>query len=294
MTLPAPGNLSISELRSFLAVAQVGAISKAAATLGVTQPTLSWTIRRLEERFGTEFFIRSKQGVTLTRTGTLFSIRAHSLLRSFEQLEIDMRAEQETVRGRYSIGVYPTLAGHTLPQFLPQLLSGWPDLEISIGHGSSHLITNGVVELRYDLGIVVNPPQNPNLTIVNLYRDKVGLWGARGTNWKRGQKRVPIICNPEMPQVDSILNALYRKGWFSDCRLVHTTDLQVISELTAAHCGYGILPRSVAKQQKSAVLVPVLDGPWIDDQIALIWRGDSQKSRASLLIRDAIKTCLRK
>ena len=145
-----------------------------------SQPTLSWTIRKLEERFETTLFIRSKRGVRLTRPGEVFVSRSRELLRQWEQLELALRDERERVQGVYSIGVYPALAEHTLPRFLPKLLSTWPDLEIRIGHDFSQQIALDVIGFRYDFEIVVNPPQHPDLTIVSLYEDQVGFWQARG------------------------------------------------------------------------------------------------------------------
>ena len=288
MTVKGP-HLSTSELYSFLAVAEQGAISRAASALGVTQPALSWTIRQLEERFETSLFVRSSRGVKLTRTGHILSKRARGLLRDIEELETELRDEQDTVRGLYSIGVHPTLATHTLPRFLPQLFAAWPELQITIRHGSSQTITQGVIDLQYDLGIVVNPNRHPELTIVHLYDDLVRIWASPQFKWATDQARIPILINPEMPQAEAILHALQKKNWFPDWRSVHTTDLHVISELTAASCGLGIIPEGVARRMPRTSLLAIKNGPTVKDQIALVWRRDAQRSKASQLIREAIK-----
>jgi DNA-binding transcriptional LysR family regulator len=286
-------NLSLDELRSFLETTQQGTISGAAKVLGVTQPTLSSTIRRLEERLEARLFVRSKQGVRLTRAGDALASRARDLLRQWEHIETAVRDEHETVRGTYSIGVYPALADHTLPRFLPELLGAWPELKINIGHDFSKQIAQDVIAFRYDLGIVVNPPLHPDLTIVDLYADEVQLWQVQGALWPADRPRVPVVCNPRMPHLEPILSELQARGHLKDCRFVHTSDLRVIASLTAAGCGLGLLPATIAHSESKAKLVPYPSSPVIRDRITLIWRRDAQGSRASEVIRQAIVSKLK-
>ncbi len=217
-------NLSLDELRSFIATTERGTISGAAKILGVTQPTLSWTIRRLEERLNATLFIRTKKGVHLTRAGQLLVSRSRELLRQWEQMEIALRDEQETVRGTYSIGVYPTLAEHTIPKFLPALLANWPDLEVHIGHDFSSRIAQDVIAFRYDFGLVVNPPRHPDLTIVELYTDELGLWREKNSSWRLDMPRVPLLYNSNMIRVESILSQLKDQGLLPNRRYVHSSD----------------------------------------------------------------------
>ena len=285
-------NLALDELRAFLQTAERGTISAAARELGVSQPTLSWTIRKLEQRFATQLFVRSKQGVRLTRPGELLVSRSRELLRQWEQLEIALRDESEIVRGTYSIGVYPSLAEHSLPLFLPELLARWPELELDIGHDFSRRIAEDVIAFRYDYGIVVNPPRHPDLTIVELYQDEIGFWQAEGSDWRLDQPRLPVIYNPNMMHIETLITQLKAKGLLPDCRFVHSSDLRLISRLIAANGGVGILPDTVAETEHTRALRPCADSPTFRDTITLIWRSDAQFSTASKQIREAIRLAL--
>ena len=64
-----------SDIQSFLEVTKTKNISRAAERLGLTQPALSQSIKRLENAFGQQFFIRGKGGVKLTRAFEKFTIR---------------------------------------------------------------------------------------------------------------------------------------------------------------------------------------------------------------------------
>ena len=283
--------LGTGELRAFLEVSRLGSISKAAKAIGVTQPSLSWTIRRLEERLDATLFVRTKTGVTLTRVGKLLESRSRELVRQVEDLQQVIRDETVLVQGCYSIGVYPTLAAYALPSFLPGLLKAWPHLQIELAHDSSRKIAEGVIQFQYDLGIVANPPRHPDLTIVPLYKDTVRLWRAKTTTWRLPHKHVPIVCNPKMSQVPIILDQLEAEERLNQHRVIRTTDLGVALSLTLAGSGIGILPETLTWGAKMPLLA-LRNSPQVQDQIALIWRKDSQRSNASHEIRQAIRQSL--
>ena len=67
---PSPyGPLDLLQLRYFQAIARSGSITKAAALVGASQPTLTVALRNLEERLGTTLFLRDRRGMVLTDTG---------------------------------------------------------------------------------------------------------------------------------------------------------------------------------------------------------------------------------
>ena len=76
--------LSQAELKYFLEVANTKNLSRASERLGISQPTLSVAIKRLENSIGTELLIRQKRGVALTQAGKQLLIHAKQLLQYWE------------------------------------------------------------------------------------------------------------------------------------------------------------------------------------------------------------------
>ena len=72
--------MEIRELIYFLAIAQKQSISKAAAALFITQPSLSRQMQNLEKEIGKPLFIRGSKNITLTETGSLLKKRAEEIL----------------------------------------------------------------------------------------------------------------------------------------------------------------------------------------------------------------------
>jgi DNA-binding transcriptional LysR family regulator len=175
-----------------------------------------------------------------------------------------------------------------MPAFVPGLLIEYPDLELEFAHGVSREIARGVIEFRHDLGIVVNPPLHPDLTIVDLYPDEVRMWKAVGVRRSHFGPRVPLIYSPGMHYVDDMVRVARERGVLTAIRHVHSTDLHVIARLTAAGSGVGVLPATIARSEAPDELIALRKTPVHRDRIALIWRHDAQQTRASRVIREAI------
>lgn len=257
---------SSSELIYFLEVARTLNLTSAARLLGITQPTLTLAMKRLEHSLGAELFIRSKKGLTLTNEGIILLKQAKSLLSSWQALESEVRDHQTQVRGKLSLGLHQSVALYTLPHVLPSLLSKHPLLEIELSHDLSRKITERVVDLDLDVGLVINPLRHPDLVMVKLGTDRVSLYGPAK---KEVQKR--IICDSNLLQAQFILKKM-SKGPFKDYPLLTTSSLEVASELCAQGLGLSVLPGRVAQQQKHLQLQALLDSPTFEDELYLIYR----------------------
>ncbi|WP_238120919.1 MULTISPECIES: LysR family transcriptional regulator [unclassified Xanthobacter] len=91
------------QLRYFLAVAELGNFTRAANRVGVTQPTLSAGIAKLEEKLGNRLFERNKRSVTLTPSGSRFLIRARRIAAEFDLAVQELKGTSEPRVLRFGI-----------------------------------------------------------------------------------------------------------------------------------------------------------------------------------------------
>lgn len=285
---------TLQDLKWIDTVAELGNISRAAVALGMTQPALSWSIRKLEEECGVPLFHRTPKGVVLTRAGETFLNRSRAIIRAWDSLNLGLREAEEAIQGRYTLGIYHTLAGFVLPKFVPQLFQQHSDLELKLVHDLSRNISKGVIQYVYDYGLVANPPSHPDLTIMPLYGDERKFWIADPASPLQdpSDPASVIVCNPESLQTEVLLRQAAQIGWYGSQRMLYSTDLAVIAQVAASGGGIGLLPGTIARQQSDR-LVPLPNTPVFSDTIALIWRREAQKPRASRVIRDCIIEHLR-
>lgn len=280
-----------TDITYFIEVAQTNNISRAAERLGITQPSLSSAMKRLEDALGATLFIRSRTGVQLTKAGKELQAKGRLLLLNWEQLKSSINKKVTEVSGQYIIGCHPSVALYSLPYFLPSLLQNYQELEVKLVHDLSRKITEKVISFEIDFGIVVNPIRHPDLIIHELCKDDVLFWTAikpSSTQTLDSLKGV-LICDFNLIQVQKLLSDLQkRKHYFK--RIIQSSNLEVIASLTASGVGVGILPSRVAARIDAQTIKPLNDNlPVFKDKICLVYRSDAQKTKGSQLIINAIK-----
>jgi DNA-binding transcriptional LysR family regulator len=139
-----------AELCAFVAVAEHRNFTKAAAQLGISRPSLSNTIRSLEDRLGVRLLNRTTRSVALTEAGERLSADAQPVLdgtnRAFEAVNAFRDKPTGTLRLSMTRAVATLLVGSLLPQFL----ANFPDIKLEVAADDTH---SDIVSSRFDAGI---------------------------------------------------------------------------------------------------------------------------------------------
>jgi DNA-binding transcriptional LysR family regulator len=281
---------SAAELEYFLEVASSLNLSRASERLGMSQPSLSLAIKRLEQSVGTHLFIRHQHGVTLTQAGKQLLLHTRQLLQDWENTRSQALASHQEVQGYFTIGCPATMAIHSLSGFLPTLLENNPKLEIQLKHDVSRRIMEQVISLSIDIGIVANPIKHPDLIIIKLCDDDVTFWVGPGTRKIQNthSKEAIILCDPDLTQTQSLLKT--KKNNISHSRMIKINSLEVIANLTAKGCGIGILPTRVVQSMYPDKLKRIPKAPVYRDQLCLIYRNENRNIHAIQVMTNAIKS----
>lgn len=279
---------SPADLHYFLEVAATGNLSRAAERLGISQPSLSLAIQRLEQAVGTTLLLRSKKGVTLNQAGRQLLAHARDLTQRWEEVRGEALASTSEVQGSYVLGCHVAVARYALPLFLPDLLEKNPKLEIQLRHDLSRKVAERVVQLEIDVGLAVNPNRHPDLIIRKLCEDEVTLWtnGGHREVQDLSSGQAVLLAEPELAQTQSILKQMKKAG-LSYGRAVTSPSLEVILELTAAGAGVGVLPGRVAALAHKRGLKPVPKAPTFRDEICLLYRVENKNIRSVQVIAEA-------
>ncbi len=266
-----------TDLKYFLEAYKVGNISRASERLGITQPSLSLAIKRLEELLNSKLFIRSKGGVLATEQGHLLAKDTEALLIQWESIGNKTKNSQNLVQGNIKLGCHASVALYSLNPWFKKLLKEHPELSIDFSHKLSRKVAEEVISFKTDIGIVVNPIKHPDLVIKHLFDDEVTLWRSKLQNINEDT----LIYDPDLNQAQSLLKNL--KVDFK--RQVKSSNLEVISQLTKIGSGVGILPGRVAGPD----LVPYNSSiKSFKDRVCLIYRGDKPKTKTLMTVVEAL------
>ena len=117
------------------AIAAQGSLLRAAATLGISQPALTRTLRDLEEITGQRLFDRLPRGVRATEAGTLLAAAARRILAELGRLDEELDRLADPGAGTVAIGTLPVAATGVLPGALTRLTDEHPGIRVRLEQG---------------------------------------------------------------------------------------------------------------------------------------------------------------
>jgi len=173
--------LILRDIDYVLAVARRGALSAAADELGVTQPTLTKAVQRVEAEFGVRLFERTARGMVLTAAGQRAAEQLRRLATTHAdtvRLADEMRAQQA---GLLRVGVTDASAESPLVQAITALLAQRPALRLRLAHGRSDMLADLVQAGELDAALIpVYEGQTLPGTVMPIRNDPMQLVVRRG------------------------------------------------------------------------------------------------------------------
>ena len=148
--------MELRTLQYFLVVAREENITKAAALLHVTQPTLSRQMMQLEEELGVQLFTRSSHNIILTEQGMLLKRRAQELVSLAEKTKQEL-SQQQTLSGEVAIGSGEYRNSVLLAQILARFHEQHPQVRYEIFSGNSDDIKERIERGLLDVGFLLEP-----------------------------------------------------------------------------------------------------------------------------------------
>lgn len=161
--------MTLTQLEYIIAVDNHRSFAKAARSCHVTQPTLSMQVKKLEEDLGVLVFDRSKKPILTTDIGRRVVTQARTILRESSRIYELIQDEQDTVKGELRVGVIPTLGPYLLPQFLPDFMVKYPDVQLNIQELLSEEIIDKLKADQLDIGLLVTPLNLDGFTELPLF-----------------------------------------------------------------------------------------------------------------------------
>jgi DNA-binding transcriptional LysR family regulator len=160
-------------LQVFHTVARLLSFTKAAETLHMTQPAVTFQVRQLEEYFNTRLFDRTHNRISLTEAGARVYEYADKIFELYAQMENAVREMTGEVSGSLTIGASTTIAEYMLPALLGDFRAKYPEVTIHLKVSNTDGIVSMVENNAIDLGVVEAPVSNKNLVVDECRRDQL-------------------------------------------------------------------------------------------------------------------------
>ena len=145
---------------------------RAAELCGVTQPTLSAMVQKLEDEMDCKIFDRSRQPIVPTEIGKQIISQAQVILYQVNQLKESVRSEKDTLSGSLILAIIPTIAPYLLPQFIATFKSRYPNIQLKVSEMHTDTIIEKLRIAEIDMAILSTPLEDSRILEVPLYYEK--------------------------------------------------------------------------------------------------------------------------
>lgn len=182
-------NLSLHQLRILSTVAEQGSISRAAATLHLTQPTLSIQLKQLSRTVGHPLFETSGRRLHLTDAGHEVLAAARSIDDHLEALRGRLAAREGLEEGRLRVAAVST-AEYFLPRVLGEFHRQHPRIEIALAVWNRAEVLRRIGANTDDLYVMTRPPEDRAIRVEPLMRNPLVVVATPDHPWV-GRERIP-------------------------------------------------------------------------------------------------------
>lgn len=269
--------MELRVLQYFLAAAREENITKAAAFLHITQPTLSRQLMQMEEELGVKLFRRGKHNILLTEEGMLLRRRAQEIVDLAEKTAKELKHGEEMVSGEISIGCGETQNMKPLSEMIASFRQKYPDVSFNIYTAIADDVKERLENGLLDMGLLLEPVEIGRYHYVRMpLREKWQVLMRKDMELAEKQKitpddlaGVPLI----IARRQSVRNVL--ENWFGydkeKLHIVSTCNLSHYNQSVMVESGIGVaLVMEFACNQDTLCLRPL--DPEIESGCVLVWK----------------------
>ena len=293
--------MNIGLLNSFLTTADAGSLSRGARQLGISQPSLTVQIQRLELYLGTALFDRSSQGVSLTDAGRALYPRARRILEEVQAAEDALRREVAEGVGTLTIGAIPTIAPYVLPAALERLLVRQPAMRVELREDYSAVLAEMLRSGALDVAIAAQPFAFDKLELQSLGFDALVVAvpaahpAARAGRITLAQLRgAPTVTLDPAHCLGDQVNNFCTSRDVSPTVICRSAQLATVFELVGAGVGLSIVPAMAAARHNTprTACVPLHEME-LQREIVAVWPRDRSKSAMARAFVECVREVVR-
>ena len=164
--------MTLTELRYVVGVAETRHFGRAAERCHISQPSLSASVKNLEEELGVKLFERGKRGVFVTEPGERIVAQARRALEEAERVKAVARQGRDPLKGVLPLGVIHTVAPYLLPSLVAALRRSAPDMPLDVEENMTANLDRMLRGGELDAAILALPYEGPGVETLPLYEEE--------------------------------------------------------------------------------------------------------------------------
>ena len=271
--------MDLRQVEYAVAVVDHGGFTRAAAALHIAQPSLSQSVKRLEEELGAPLFLRIGRTVELSEAGMAFVGPARQLLRGAENVKAAVTAHARLATGTLDLVALPTLVADPLATMVGRFRRHHPAIAIRVTEptGPAHLL-DMVWDGRCEIGVTEAGPPRDGITSRAIHSQE--LMAVLPPDTPRPKRRLSLAALAEVPVIlgppgtstrELVESAVNDVGRTLDVA-VETSQREAIVPLVLAGAGATVLPAPMAAEAADLGAVVIGFAPSLIRPLAIVHR----------------------
>jgi DNA-binding transcriptional LysR family regulator len=262
--------LRSDRLQVLVAVNDAGGFSRAAATMGLSQSSVSQAVAALERDVGEPLFTRAGRGVRLTVAGRALVEHSRLVLVQLAHARDELLALRDVSSGTLALGTSDTLATHLLPPVFAKFRARHPGVDLRLDNRPSPAIAAAVASGALDLGVVSLPlppgldSASQALTQVPLVRQRdVVITPRRHALARRAKVRFadlapyPLVLLDRTTASRAWLEAHFAAAHVTPHVAMEMSSVEVLKRLVSLGFGVSVVPSLAVNRGDGVVSVPL-------------------------------------
>lgn len=253
--------MELYQLRTFLAIARTGNLTRAAAELHASQPTVSGQLKTLEDELRVTLFVRTPRGMELSEAGKQLREKAQEVADRATELSALAASLASDLPIRCRIGLNTTAIALRIPELVAILAESAPRLHLELHQDQSHGIMCAIASGELDAGFFFGSCNQIGIACAQLAEAELAIVGPAAwmcapttPNWTELLMR-PWVMPPEAcPFYQKTREFLYPFGkWPS--KSVTTDDEATMLDLVRAEAGIALLPAFLVENEPGIAIL---------------------------------------
>jgi LysR family transcriptional regulator, nitrogen assimilation regulatory protein len=286
--------MNLRALRYFVAIADAGSLTAAAAAISIAQPALTRQLRELESDLGVQLLQRMPRGVRLTQAGVTLYESAQRLLAEAARVRQQLARRQDTADTTVVLGASPTLARVLLPGLFESCQRSLGGIQLRAREAFTPALLDWLERGMIDMAIVTNPEAGRPLTLHPLLGEPFALISHHSLRIE------PIVSVGQLARIPLLMTSLHRGiverqllplgGQLNIQAEIDSVDS--IRELVLQGRRATIMPVSVFKELRAAdsVVMSEVSGVQLNRLLVLATRIERQANPAIPAIQEMIES----
>ena len=289
--------MTLQQMEYIVALDKHRHFALAAESCGITQPTLSAMIQKLEDELGTKIFDRSNKSVHPTTIGKKIIRQAQNVLNEAGRVKEMVADEMHTAQGTLKMGILPTIAPYLVPDFIYHFRRQYPQVDLYISEMKSSNLLNEIKWGDIDAGIGVGGVKEEGLLEIPLFTEKFVLYLSETCSSQL------TTFTPEMLSTDRMWilkeGHCIKDAAFSFCKaraagkqIYEAGSIDTLIKIVDRNGGYTIIPelhKAFLSPQQLTRLRDINVGQLTTHTISLYVRTDYIRERMLNAVSDTIR-----